>query len=254
LDLRELELFTGRRHPWEVARLRFFLRLGRAMGVLGSQVSVLDVGAGDGWVGRQLLSSSLARSVTCFDQGYSPEALARHELTDRPGLTYSHERPRARFDLVLLLDVLEHVEDDAGLLVTLAAENLAAGGHLLLSVPAWPVLFAAHDVWLHHHRRYRPATVRSLVERAGLRVLKSGGLFHSLLLARALGVAAERLAPGSRPSAEMEHIGAWRAPAPITAAVRAALAVDVALTNLLLRLGLSLPGLSAWALCQLPPR
>lgn len=250
MDLVELEQAQGPRHPWETARLRFFQGLLRRSVAPGR--AVLDVGAGDGWLARALLRGGEAARVTCWDQGYTPSLLARHGLAGGEAIAYVADRPAGRFDLLLLLDVLEHVEDDAGLLAALVEGSLAPGGHALLSVPAWPALFSAHDARLGHRRRYRPAALRALAAGAGLEVLAAGGLFHALLPARALGVLGERL--GRRePAPGPIGISAWRAPAPVTFAVEAALRLDTALTRLLLPLRLSLPGLSAWVLCQKPP-
>src|SRR6185312_16486006 len=58
-----------------------------------------------------------------------------------------------RFDLVVMLDVLEHLEDDhAGLAAVLT--RLAPGGFFLATVPAFPMLWSSHDVSHHHFRRY----------------------------------------------------------------------------------------------------
>lgn len=72
-----------------------------------------------------------------------------------------------RFDVVLALDVIEHVEDDRASLRELA-HRLTPGGHLVVTVPAHPFLWSRHDVRNGHHRRY---TTRSL-----LRVVRAAGL------------------------------------------------------------------------------
>ena len=60
----------------------------------------------------------------------------------------------AAFDVVLATDVLEHVEDDVAALRELR-RVAAPGAVLLVTVPAHPRLWSAHDVALHHRRRYR---------------------------------------------------------------------------------------------------
>jgi SAM-dependent methyltransferase len=72
-------------------------------------------------------------------------------------------------DVVLLLDVIEHVDDDLAAL-TAAKRALAAGGALVVIVPAFPWLWSAHDVALGHRRRYRAGTLRDVATRAGFRV------------------------------------------------------------------------------------
>jgi len=83
------------------------------------------------------------------------------------------------YDLVTALDVIEHVEDDRAALQGLA-RCLKPGGHILVTVPAFPFLWSAHDVANHHHRRYTRATLKAAVEQAGLK-LEFMGWFNSLL-------------------------------------------------------------------------
>lgn len=66
----------------------------------------------------------------------------------------------ASCDLVLMLDVLEHLDDDASALSE-AARLLAPGGLLLVTVPALPSLWGGQDVVSNHYRRY---TKRSLTQ------------------------------------------------------------------------------------------
>ena len=72
-----------------------------------------------------------------------------------------------RFDLILMTDVLEHLDDEAGALRALRA-RLCPGGWLLLTVPAMRWLWSDHDVTHHHRRRYGANELRTLVRGAGL--------------------------------------------------------------------------------------
>lgn len=71
------------------------------------------------------------------------------------------------FDVVAMLDVLEHVEDDIGSLRS-AARSLARDGRLLLTVPAYGFLWSAHDAHHHHKRRYDRRGLVAVVRTAGL--------------------------------------------------------------------------------------
>lgn len=84
-----------------------------------------------------------------------------------------------RYDLIALLDVLEHVEEDVGSLAALGA-RLAAGGRILLTVPAAPSLWSDHDVLHHHKRRYTQDSLSGVVAKAGLSI-DAIGYFNSLL-------------------------------------------------------------------------
>jgi SAM-dependent methyltransferase len=83
------------------------------------------------------------------------------------------------YDLVALLDVLEHVEEDQAALESLA-KKLKAGGKILITVPAHPWMWSAHDEVNHHKRRYTRKTLRAAIEKAGLHV-ELLSWFNSLL-------------------------------------------------------------------------
>jgi len=74
-----------------------------------------------------------------------------------------------RFDTVICLNVLEHVDDDGASLVAIR-ELLAPGGRLVLLVPALPALYGSIDRALGHHRRYKRAGLAALIRDTGFRV------------------------------------------------------------------------------------
>lgn len=153
--------------------------------------------------------------AVAWDAGYTPATVAELAREAPPELTFTATSPRDQnFDLTLLLDVLEHVEDDRAFLAA-RVETCARGGHILLGVPAWPALYTSHDAGLGHLRRYRPAAAAALARDAGLEVLRSGGPLATRL-------------------------------------VTTALRLDSALSRRLARAGVELFGLSWWALCRKP--
>ncbi len=253
MDLREVPRHLFRRHPWEVARARFFRESLKREGLLDEPAAVLDVGAGDGYLASQVLACMpRGSSGVCFDPHYTGDEIARFSASLRTSsLSFSASRPQRRFELILLLDVIEHVEDDRGFLDQIVSENLAPGGAVLVSVPAWPLLFTQHDVDLRHFRRYAPRACRQLLEQGHLAIVRCGGLFHGPLLARMLTAlresAARRIGRRVPPSA---HLGEWRAGEIMTSAVDGLLWADNFLSHQGARLRWSLPGLSFWALCR----
>jgi hypothetical protein len=71
--------------------------------------------------------------------------------------------------VLALFDVLEHVDDDRGMLGFLHSA-LGPGGVVVLTVPAHPVLFDDRDELAHHRRRYRRGELRKKLEGAGFEV------------------------------------------------------------------------------------
>jgi SAM-dependent methyltransferase len=249
MDLSELPAADFRRHPWEVARCAFYRRILDEAGLLRTPRSLLDVGAGDAWLLRRLLEAAAPGTrAVAWDAEYTPE-IERRLAHDAPvELTFTATPPAGAFDLVLLLDVLEHVEDDARLLDACVREHLMPGGFLLLAVPSWQALFTSHDAGLGHLRRYSPGEARRLAAGAGLEVVRGGGLFHSLLVPRALQMLAERV---RRPQHRSEPDDLeWRGSALAARVVESTLRLDSALSARASRAGVELPGLSWWALCR----
>jgi trans-aconitate methyltransferase len=246
MDLVELPDRPVQRHPWEEVRFRLFFQILARTIDLDAVDAVLDVGAGDAWFAEQLSGMIAARRIVCWDVNYTPEFLAT--ASHGPSkIELVASRPAARFDLLLFLDVLEHVDADSDFLKSLIGENLKPGGHVLVSVPAWPLLFSSHDVHLRHYRRYTPAAARTLLRSVGLEIIRSAGAFYTLTPVRAVQAVRERF---TRRSFLPSDAGHWNASPFVTQLVRRVLACDMRASLLASRLGWSPPGLSWWAVCR----
>jgi len=88
------------------------------------------------------------------------------------------------FDLIVFLDVLEHLEKDRESLEALV-KRMNPGGWLLLTVPAYPWMWSAHDVWNHHYRRYTRQTLLELFQGLNMEIVRSF-YFNSILFPVAL--------------------------------------------------------------------
>lgn len=127
---------------------------------------ILDVGCGDGLFFNRLERfgdvEGLESDATLLRDPRWTEAI-------RVGSLGAGFRADKQFDLLLLLDVLEHIENDADALLS-AYSALRPGGHLLATVPALTLLWSRHDEVNAHYRRYKPGGLRSVVEAAGFEV------------------------------------------------------------------------------------
>lgn len=85
-----------------------------------------------------------------------------------------------QFDLICLFDVLEHIAEDEETLSALHG-LLAPGGKLLITVPAYPWLWSAHDVFYHHKRRYTRKELIAKARDAGLSIRRASH-FNACLL------------------------------------------------------------------------
>jgi len=168
---------------------------------------VLDLGCG---VGTNL--AALARYGEVWGADVSPHALAysRRGFTGRldeveiPGRV---PYPDASFDLIVMFDVLEHIQDDA-VVAGRVHGLLKPGGLLALTVPALRWLWSQHDVEHQHFRRYHRPELRRLLETAGFRILKLSYLNTFLFPAMA---GARLCLPARAYSAKNLKAGAGRA-------------------------------------------
>ncbi len=110
--------------------------------------------------------------------------------------------PPAPFDLILALDVLEHLPNPTTLLRH-AARILTQGGRILITVPAFQWLWTSHDDLNHHVKRYTAGQLRSTLEASGLVVHDVRYLFQSLIVPK-LAVRLTETVAGRR--AELPHI------------------------------------------------
>ncbi len=248
MDLRETGLQA--RHPWETARWQFFGGVLRRHGLLSHTRAVIDGGAGDAWFSSQLIKHLPGDAqIHCWDSEYTPEIMGDLQAMLSERIHLSPQRPEGQFDLLTLLDVLEHVPDDRAFLGDVVSQNLAPGGYALISVPAWQPLYTNHDRFLQHCRRYSPDQGLAVLQSAGLQVLEHGGLFHTLMLPRALEKAREFLIPPRGTHKPGIH---WRGGKLLTQGVQSLLEADNALTHWAARTGIALPGLSWYALARKP--
>lgn len=152
---------------------------------------ILDVGAGSGFFSRYLLAEGRAQAALCVDTGYKNDA--DDEVDGRP-VQYRREVGATDCDLVLMMDVLEHVDDDRGLVRSYAAK-VPGGAYFLVTVPAFQFLWSGHDVFLEHKRRYRLKEIEQVMRDAGLQVVL-GSYYFGLIFPLA---AAVRLAQRGNP-------------------------------------------------------
>jgi SAM-dependent methyltransferase len=97
------------------------------------------------------------------------------------------------FDLVCLFDVLEHVEDDEESLAVIR-RLLAPGGIVLITVPAFALLWGPHDERMHHRRRYAKSELAAKLRRAGFRIERLSYINMFLFPAAVAARIADRLA------------------------------------------------------------
>jgi len=202
--------------------------------------SVLDVGAGSGFFSKELLKMTEAKKALCIDTSYPSE---RDELVSGKPIRYSTHSGPVDADLVLMMDVLEHVDNDVGLLSGYV-DKVPAGTHFLITVPAFSFLWSGHDVFLGHKRRYTLREIEKVVEDTGL-IVERGSYYFGLVFPL---VAVLRLLDGVRGPRGHPPRSQLKKHSPIT---NAALMSICTVDRLFLRIN-RLAGLSAFCLARKP--
>ena len=166
-------------HWWYRARREILSDLISRRIKLPADARILEVGCGTGHNLAMLGQFGRVDAIE-VDAAARNIASARlgHAVMDSPlpGLAGIAD---GAYDLIAILDVLEHIEEDRAALVSMAAK-LKPGGRILITVPAHPWMWSAHDVVNHHKRRYTHRTLRKVVAEAGLK-LDMVSWFNSLL-------------------------------------------------------------------------
>ncbi|MBS0517318.1 MAG: class I SAM-dependent methyltransferase [Proteobacteria bacterium] len=197
---------------------------------------ILDVGAGSGFFSRHLLTEGDARSALCVDVGYAAD---RDDSVAGKPILFRRDCGPTDCDLVLMMDVLEHVDDDAGLVRHYAAK-VPGGSHFLVTVPAFQFLWSGHDVFLEHKRRYRLEEIEATMRKAGLTVVRGAYYFGFIFpLAAAVRLAARH---DTTPRSSLSRHGALT-----NSILRAICAAELPLFPIN-----RLAGLSAFVLAQKP--
>ncbi len=156
--------------------------------------TITDIGAGSGVFARLLLERTDCREATCVDPAYEMD---QDEDVHGKLLKFRRSPAGDKCDLALLMDVLEHVDDDVALLSDVSS-NLASGTPFFVTVPAFQFLWSAHDEFLEHRRRYTAQSLRRTLEGANLKIESIRYYYAAILPA----VALVRLVSRARPPKE----------------------------------------------------
>ena len=174
-----------RDHWWFVGRRKILTALIEHWRPKAGPLHILEVGCGTGSNIAMLQQFGTVDAIEPDDHARA-FASRRTGLEIKGGYLPNVPLEDGRYDLIVLLDVLEHIPDDKGALCALKPK-LAPGGRLMLAVPAMPSLWSGHDVAHHHQRRYTARTLEAVVQAAGYRTLRRTA-FNSLLLPAIVGV------------------------------------------------------------------
>ncbi len=253
MDLKEVNTKQLIRHPWETIRKDFFLNLlFKNIDGIFKGIDILDVGSGDAYFAKAVVTSFGKKThIKCLDKEYDKKFL---EDKAYPEITYIKENDDQKFDLVLLMDILEHIEDDYEFLKKISLRNLNNKPYLLITVPTWNCLYSNHDRRLGHVRRYSPKSCKTLLENSELEIITSGNLFHVLIIFRLFSKLKEYVTliffKKKAKNKDLKDLGNWNHGILFTRCIEFVLKVDNTFWGFFSKMGMPVPGLTFWALCE----
>lgn len=246
MDLKERGL-GSRRHPWEVARARSLGKILRLFLDDPGHKKLLDIGCGDAFVLRTLQDDFGFQQAGGVDLSLTVREIQQF-FRERPDITLQNNYNNLlQYDVVLMLDVVEHIRDDEKFIRESVDRYLSDNSLLLLTAPAFQVLFSAHDDYLGHYRRYTRSKIVALVK-DNLEVLAGGYLFSTLLSVRLVMCLYERLF--RRGVVAVKGVGDWNRGRIVSKLVTWFLTVENAVLIALSKRNIHIPGLSVWILCK----
>ncbi len=243
------------RHPWELARLKVITKLLQNISNFKQQraISVMDIGCGDAFFVNQLRLKWPKNQYYAVDSAFTTETIKTLQgLYGIDNPMYFNNLEGIKLDeplnAILLMDVIEHIEDDHGFLKNLNSLSFTnKQTQVLITVPAFQSLFSAHDTFLKHYRRYNLKLLKETLQESGLIITESGYFFSTLIIPRLLSLLKEKLT-GKNP--EPKGIGDWHGNKLISYLLINALSCDYSINRMFHKLGVNLPGLSLYAICH----
>jgi len=226
------------RHWWYRARRRILAALVRRVVQPPVGAKILEIGCGSGHNLSMLAGFGHVDGLELDDEmrALSEKRLGRKIM--RSPLPELNEVKDKSYDLIGAFDVIEHIDDDHAALAAIATK-LKPGGKFMMTVPAHPWMWTAHDVANHHKRRYSKRALLALIDGSPMRLEKIG-YFNSLLFPLAV---ADRAAAKLRGK---DDGNVSLPPAPLNSALEAVFGAERYLVG---RLPLP-PGLSLFAVAS----
>ena len=222
------------RHPWELSRTHCVIKILRKYDISGC---VLDIGCGDSYFDEQLVDQFDNVVVHGVDINLNHSFQSGRVC----GFKDICELPAdVKYDCILMMDVLEHIEFDFGYLESLVNERLSDNGILLITVPAFMKLYSKHDEELKHFRRYNHRQLRAVIDFAGLREEKWTYFYFSLIFLRLMTMN------------KTKNLSGWAYDERSfkTKFVKFVLDFDFNVLNFLSKIFIHLPGLSLLSVCR----
>ena len=260
MDLAESKTFNydlKSRHPWEIARFNIIHRLLESVirKTGKSHPVIFDIGCGDAFTAVHVATSFPRAEIHAADTALDAKKILVMQKLAGLGNLFLYERVEKiplsagkNADIILLLDVIEHIGDDAGFLATLLKNrHVSKDTFFIVTAPAYPALFSSHDTFLKHYRRYTHKTLVKTLRLSGYQPAASGYFFFVLLFPRIFRLYLEKL---RLVKSSVDGIGQWHGGTLLSGIILFILQADAFISRIFLSMGIRLPGLSVYSVCK----
>lgn len=245
-------------HPWETARVSVIYELIKKSvpDIYKKEFLIADIGCGDIFLIEQLARLLPYAQFIAVDIAFTDEIISfikQKQHNDRIRIYKSLADARTEgvnnFDLVLLLDVVEHVENEKLFFQNILDNvSITENTYFCITVPAFQSLFINRDIFLKHYRRYNKTTLFSTLNQNSLIPVSIGYFFFSLLPVRALQKMIEVF---YRPDIEnIKGIGGRNGNKAIDNIIKSTLIIDFKISEFFRKIGIILPGLSVFTIAR----
>lgn len=170
---------------WNVSRNNWLLKFIRQLNLPEENVKLVDYGCGTGGTVVELKHKFRFRQLLGVDTSEIAINLALRKMDAFRRIEPGDFSILRDCDLVLLMDVIEHIDDDETFLSSILT-SLPEGGSAIVTVPAMPMLMSKWDRQMGHFRRYDMKGLRQTVELAGGKIIESRYIFSYLVPAAML--------------------------------------------------------------------
>ncbi len=189
MDLKEIESGVNPDIHWyyQAKKLPLFRYIEKLYKLERQKFNIIDLGAGSGFFSQELYKNytQFINNICLVDIGYTDKEiiLSKHTSSEKRKEIPSN----ISHSLVMLMDVLEHVENDIDLLIKIKRASYGKN-YFFITVPAFQSLWSSHDVYLGHYRRYEIADLQRLLASADFNITNIyyiyGGIYPLVWLLR----------------------------------------------------------------------
>lgn len=238
---------NSNRHPWEDARRIIASKFISSR--KKKNIKLLDVGSGDAYLADDFTKKFHNCHSYCVDTGYTSEIKNKIENTYKNNNLNLYSSLKDvdvnTIDIVTLLDVIEHVPNDVDFLNSIISQPYINNDtFFIITVPAYQSLFSRHDELLKHYRRYSLPKLKETVTKCDLKFIDSGYFFFTLLIPRII----KKIS--SKSDEKLDNLGTWKGGKLTTTIIKSILLFDYKIGRVFKFIGINLPGLSCYIICQ----